>query len=552
MFNTSAYLQHFRIVFTRIFMVGAAFLVGMTATAQTEGVKNKSPFPVKYTSEIDRKILLKTLVLAPVYDNVNGIYAQPIQKLLTDLLQNDKVWGYTAYPETDKKYFVEQYDSDPAAVLKVLEKSGAQGMLTAFITKGSNGLTARLKLFTQDQGYLLIEESFQDAGAFEVSRLREQFNEMYRDIKNKLPYRGYVLSRRGQDVTLNLGSMNGVKVGQELSLAQILKINRHPKSRFMVGVEKEIIAKVQVTKVEEYLSFAKITFEKENGVVENGAKVLPSDFISYPLPKLSPEGDVSGDIPAERPFKERIAPTPETRIVKQPEESSEPTETQQKIGIITAQAVLATVKESTELRTGANYEFSKSWTPGFYLGAQIYYTEGLFMDFNVQYHSFSAKNPLTPTAAEISYSYMRLNGAMGYDYVLPNSVILTGAVGFSSYRTEVSDNAPTALTDSSIDALALQLKAAVPLDPITLGVKMDFAFAKRFSESPVNSGNATTSVTNLGVFGLYPFTPSINGRVDLAMNKINTEFSGNPTRANPASSSTIELVNLHAGIEYVF
>ena len=37
-------------------------------------------------------------------------------------------------------------------------------------------------------------------------------------------------------------------MGQELTLAQIIKVNRHPKLKFLVGVEKEIIAKVVVKK----------------------------------------------------------------------------------------------------------------------------------------------------------------------------------------------------------------------------------------------------------------------------------------------------------------
>lgn len=539
--------------FIPVAVFGLWLAAAPAARAQGEVAKNKNPFPVKYVSEADQKILLKTLTLAPVYDNVNGIYAGPVEKLLTDMLQSDKVWGYTAFPDLNRKIFIEQFDSEPALVLEALSKANAQGLLTAFITKGSKGLTARLKLFTQDQGLILLEESFQDQEAFEVSTLRARFAEMYRDIKNRLPYRGYVLSRRGLDVTLNLGSVNGVKAGQELTLAQILKVNRHPKLKTMVGVEKEIIAKAKVTKVEEYLSFARITFEKETGVVEVGTKVLPTDFISYPLPKISAAGDVTGDIPATA-SRQTAAPAEEPTGDSDGETGAVAGGPEQKIGVVIAQGVFSYVKDSTELRSGGNYQLSKGWTPGFYLGARFYYTEGLFIDFNTQYTSFTTDNPLANSLArELSYSYHRLSGAAGYDFVLPSGIVLTPAVGFSSYRTEVSDSSPTAVTNADISAAALQLKAAVPVQPLTLGVIMDFAFAKKYSESPVDSGDSSTSVTNIGVFGSYPFTESLSGRVDVAMNKISMEFSGTPTNpTTPATSKTIELVNLQAGVEYTF
>jgi hypothetical protein len=163
------------------------------------------------------------------------------------------------------------------------------------ITKGPHGLTARLKLYTQDQGLILLEENFQDMNTFEIAKVREEFVTLYHRLKNKLPYQGSVLSRRGLELTLNIGEKNGVKVGQEIALAQILKLNRHPKLKTLVGVEKEILGKVQITKVEPYLSFGQIIFEKETGVIEVGAKVIPVDFIAYPKPVINPEGIVTGD-----------------------------------------------------------------------------------------------------------------------------------------------------------------------------------------------------------------------------------------------------------------
>lgn len=279
-------------------------LQAWTESAEVTSAKNKKPFPVKYVSDVDQKLSIKTVTLAPVYDNVNAIYSDPIQKLLVDLLQSDKVWGYAGFPNMDKKIFVETFDSKPKEVLDILDKTKSQALLTAMITKGPHGLTARLKLYSQDQGLLLLEESFQDISTFEVAKVREEIVTLYHNLKNKLPYQGSVLSRRSLEVTLNIGEKNGVKVGQEISLAQILKINRHPKLKTLVGVEKEILGKVQITKVEPYLSFGQIIFEKETGVIEVGAKIIPADYIAYPRPVINPEGIVTGDRAEKSPLSE--------------------------------------------------------------------------------------------------------------------------------------------------------------------------------------------------------------------------------------------------------
>ncbi len=548
--------------------LGFLFLIlicSFSAHSQTTAaVKNKSPFPVKYISLVDQKIILKTLTLAPVYDNINGVYAEPIQKLLIDLLQSDKVWGYSEFPDLNKKIFIEKFDSEPNDVLEVLTKTNSQGLLTAFITKGARGLSAKLKLFTQDQGLILIEESFQDINTFEISKLREIFVTMYHNIKSKLPYRGYVLSRRGVDVTLNLGSMNGIQLGQELSLAQILKLNRHPKLKTMVGVEKEIIAKLKVTQVEPYLSFAQIVFEKETGVVEPGAKVLPSEYVGYPTPEMNSDGVVIGDSPAKTQIA--VDSGENAALTK----SSDKTANEQKailldkhnsFGVLTVQGVITQYKETAELFSGANPSASNSFAPGAYLGVQLYVLKNkLFVDFNTQLNMFTSENNLTgSTPFNLSYSFSRYSGAVGYDYFWQddeggNPLKLTAALGFVSFKTDVTTS--TAFTSTQTSALDLQLKAAMPLTPeypLIVGAKLDFYLNPTFSESPVNSGDGKVSITSLvGLFGIYPVSDKVHVRADLGITNISASFSGVGTRVNPSKSTSIQAISEQIGIEYLF
>lgn len=543
-------------------MFAFLFLIVICAQAQSPSTtKNKSPFPVKYTSLADQNILIKTVTLAPVYDNMNGIYSEPIQKLLVDLLQSDKSWGYAEINGFDKNSFIENYDLNPNNVLETLSKSRAEGLLTAFITKGPRGISAKLKLFTHDQGYILSEESVEDLNAFEVSKVQKTFATMYQNIKNKLPYRGYVLSRRGLDVTISLGSINGVTAGQELTLAQIIKLNRHPKLKTLVGVEKEIIAKIKVEKVDPYLSFAKIIFEKETGVVDVGAKVLPTEFITYPAPKLNEKGEVVGDTNTPRvvPAIQTETPPAAAPQASVSEQKSEVLDRQNSTGVLTAQGVIMQYSETNNLTNGLSVTSKSSFAPGAKLGVLYNFTKDYFLDFNTQFNTFSADNGLPgSTPFSLSYSFMRYSLAVGYNYTYdedPNGISFVGSLGLDNYKTTVSVSSPVALTSTETNTLALHLKAIMPLAPdypFSIGARFDLALSPTMSESPVNSGSAKASITSLGFFGIYPINEKLRARVDLDLTNITSRFSGAATRANPAGSAAIEMISEMFGVEYLF
>lgn len=552
------------------------FLFQVTS-AQGTAPQNKAPFPVKYTSLVDQKIILKTITLAPVYDNVDGIYANPIQRLLVDLLQTDKVWGYAEFPDMDKKIFIEKFDSEPNDVIEALTKTGSQGLLTAFITKGPRGLNAKLKLFTQDQGLVLLEESFQDINTFAIAQLRESFVNMYVNLKNRLPYRGYVLSRRGLDVTLNLGAMNGVKIGQQLTLAQIIKINRHPKLKTMVGTEKEIIARVTVTKVEPYLSFAQITFEKETGVVDVGAKILPSEYVAYPQPVLNKDGAVIGDqvgenstAPMDSTESINITPAETTDFeVSSGNEPLAPELVQKKqslldrensSGVLTAQGVITQYSESSELSNGTTVSAKQSFAPGAHLGVKYFIGDGFYGQVGVQMNQFNANNSLAgSTPFTLSYNYFQYAGLLGYDYRFSEEgddpIILGAALGISSYKTTVSASTPTALTSTQTDTILLQFKGEMLILPeheITAGARFDLALNPKLKESPVSSGDSKPSITAFSFYGIYPLSYKLRTRFDLGIAQLQTSFSGATTRTPPARSTSINLLNLQMGVEYLF
>lgn len=515
-----------------------------------QNTKNKSPFPVKYISEADQKLMIRTITVAPVYDNVKKVYAEPIQRLLAELIQNDKVWGFSAFPETNKKIFVETYDSYPNEVLEILKQTSAQGLLTAIITKGPSGLSAKLKLYTADQGLPLAEESFQDLTAFEIPRLRDEFVTLYQNLKNKLPYRGFILSRRGLEVTINAGSKNGLRLGQELTFAQILKINRHPKLKILVSTEKEIIGRVQVTKIEPYLSFGQIIFEKETGVLEVGTKLLPTESIAYPRPVINALGEVIDD-------KAQSSLSPKNdQASGQVEEKKISFDQSPHLGKIILQGGISQYAESGSFNSGPSISTSQALVPTLYLDGEYSITPNWFVSLNRLQSLFSASNPQAGSnPSTLNYTYAKYSGSVGYNYFSTENFFskpkLSCELGYSNFKTNVSDSTPLAFTSTATDSAFIKIAGSFPIEPdfpLEIGASFNILLNPNLTESPVTSGSSSARITSFALNALYPLTAKLRYRFDLNFDQIQADFSG----SGPKRSSTIQVTTQLFGIEYLY
>lgn len=531
-------------------------LVSFPLAAQDLSTKNKTPYPTRYVSQIDQNLSLKLITLAPVYDNLNGVYAKPVQKLLIDLLKADKDWGYAEHPQLNQKIFIESYDINPNSVLSILQKTKAQGMLTAYITKGPSGLSLKLKLFTQDGGLLLLEESYQDFSAFEIYRVQLEFTRLYHAIKNRLPYRGYVLSRRGTDVTINVGEKNGVRAGQEIVLAQIIKIQRHPKTKALISSEKEIIGKVILNKTEPYLSFGKIVYEKEAGVIEPGTKLLPTERVNYPMAILDENGDLIGD-------KLFDSKNYTQNIQDQQTDKTEPGEWVPKdppqFGKVILQGGLTQYEESSRYTNGSSASVKSMLSPTINLLGQLWITKNLFLEGETKHAVFSVNNDLAGSKPDsLNYWYSFYHLSVGYNFLLNEDFWgpkISTQIGYASYETHVTDSNPTAFTSTKTDGLNLKVTGSFPFAPnypYEIGAYVNWMIWPRFSESPVSSGSSSAGINSFSFFGSYITSPSLRYRVDLNFSRIQSDFSGTGSR-NPATrSTTISVTSPTIGIEYLF
>lgn len=516
-------------------------LLSSTLHAQTsvEGnVKNKNPFPTKYVNPTDDSLVIKSVALANVFDNVDGVYSKTVEPLLRDLIIKDHLWALSEYKYSKKNYRVDEFETKPADVLQALNDSKADALLTCFILKGPTGLNIQLNLFNKDKGYLLIREEFQDQNIFEISKVNEAVSQLYNQLKTKLPYAGYVTSRNGNAVTVNMGAKFGLKAGDVLTVAQVVKINRHPKLNFMVGVEKEIIGRIALSKVDDETSFGDITFEKETGVVVKGNKILPLNFVKYTTTQASPVAD---SFPNEKnPYEWLPTPTPQFG----------------KVHII---AGLSDFTQSLVLQDGSNLDSGNRAAPYLDMQAELWVTPEIYANIDLRQMYFKGANSLVgSTPSTLNYTVGRVEFAMGYKYLIdgnfwgPN---IYSALGYLSHNVRVTDSTKTGFTSYELTGLSI---TAGGLFPVTL--KKDWAFGgqakfmlfEHFNETPVDSGKANSDFTEFTLIGSYQYTTNINLKGQIVFENIQTTFNQSGNKDPISRSMDEKSTSYMFGFEYLF
>lgn len=524
----------------RLTAVGFLFfgLAALPVYSQTTNLKNQTPFPTKYTSASDQALVIKSVTVAPVYDNSNNIYKKSVEDHLKTLIKEDYFWALSEFSSPKQDVRVDEFDEDTALTLQVLDKSNADAVLTCFLIKGPQGMNIQMNFYTRDGGWLLIREEYQNSTLFEINKVNEVVTKMYNSLKAKLPYSGYVTSRSGNSVTVNIGKRSGLSAGSILTVAQILKVNRHPKLNFMIGVEKEIIGRITLTKVENESSFGEISFEKENGVITRGSKILPLEGINYPTKNEAPLADL---LPNEKNAIEWLpAPTPQ-------------------YGKISIMGGFTDFSDNAVLVNGTSIESEKSLALTFDLATELWITPEYFAGLQLQQSSFKTDNNLSgSTPTSLNYSVNIMDFSFGYKYLIDGNFWgpqILASLGYYTHSTRVTDTTPTGFTSFDLTGFDLTVGGMFPVtlkNDVAIGAQAKFLFFEKFSEKPVNSGSASPSFNQFDVLGTYSYTTNVSFKGMISFSNVQATFSGSGSKNPPSRSLDEKLSTYLVGIEYLF
>lgn len=504
----------------------------------------------KYVNDIDQNLSIKSVVVSPLLDNVKNIYAPALTKTLTEVISEDHQWTLNEFPSSTRTQ-PEAFEENPDLVKKLLKQTKSDALISGRISKGPAGLNIKLTLYSGSEGLPLCEERLTDFTGFELVDLKNQISILTRKLKSKIPYQGILLSRKGQLVTLNVGSAMGFRSGMEVTPIQIIKINRHPKFKFLINSDQLILGKIQLNKVDEYLSFGTILSERESGLLSAGMKFKSDTFVQYPATELTKDGKILSDINARPDSAVAFGDKPTEWVPEKPP-------TFGKLGFLFG---LGNYTISNSL-SGGGATGTNQVTPSLHVNGEMWLSPNWFLTLNLSSYVFSINNGLSgssPNMLNVSVSKTGLGA--GYNFLLNDdfwgSKIQT-TFGYSTMSAFVDNSTPTAYESSTYSGLNLGVAGlfSLPLTerkyPINVGGRLNYYLTPSLSESPTNSGGSTNQITSFSVIAETRLKEKINLRGDLSFDLYSSNFSGAGTRSPSASSASHTLTTLAAGIEYLF
>ncbi|MGZ3785310.1 MAG: hypothetical protein ACXWQ7_18965 [Bdellovibrio sp.] len=500
-----------------------------------------------YLSTVDQDLAIKSIVLVPTTDNVGGIYSRPVEEELRQILNDDKQWSLSNFP-SDVSVKSETLDEHPEDVQKILKASNSEAALSSKIIRGPHGISITLTLFVGREGLPLLQESTSDFKRFETAQVKYEVRKLFDNLKYRMPFRANILSRRGQQVTLNLGSSYGLKPEGHVSIVQIIKINRHPKFKLLVSTEKEVLGRVKLFKVEPYLSFGYVEMEKEPGVITVGSKVMPDEFIKYSVPVTTPSGKILQDI-TTRPDKD-------VSFGENPEEWT-PTMPPQ-FGKVQLLAGLSTYTQNANLANPGSITGDASFAPNIMLRGEMWLNPEWYLGLQLRQSVFSMDNRATgsiPAKLNMAFAQYAMN--VGYNFLLTENFFgpkLQISAGYLNTNFVIDDSGPiTAFTSMRYGGFVLSLAGQFPISeeiPIDLGSKFDFVMSPSVSENKTSGTTSTNQINSFSFFADYKVKPRFKIHGELLLENYSSSFSGTGERT--ASSVTHKMTSLLGGVEYSF
>ncbi len=511
------------------------FLLSILVSA-TAWSKNETAQGVRFVSETDALLTLNTITVGASYDNVGGMYKQASEEKLRKLIMADHMWSFAENKDFLNNYRNDELFEDPDKAKDYLAKTKADGFLLVSTVKGNQGLAVELTLFSVLQGLPVVQVFHQDLKTFEFSEFEKIIESLYAKIKGSLPYSGLVRSRRGNTLTINLGIGNKIKVGDQVTFIQILQVKRHPKLNFIVSVEKEIIGQGTVKKPDDTMSFVDITYEKEPGVIQKNAKIQRLANINYTDQNVQ--------------AAQKIDPSKEEEWLPPPIPQ---------FGCVYAGFGFTNYKMNSILLDGTSIDSGNSFAPSFNLGAELWVTKSFIMQFNYKQVFFAGKNSYTgSTPDNINFNFSQTDIAVGFRQQIGDNFWgphVKATLGLYDSNHQVSDTQPPAFTSIKASGMALGLGGYFPVskdNDLAIGVDTKFVLSPTLSESPVHSGSADTSVTDFSFYGVFQWTTNMQFKGIIQTNSIQANFSGTPTRLNPARSVEVKNTTYGLNLEYLF
>ena len=496
-----------------------------------------------YQSADDTTLTIKKVFIAPFYDNQNNVYAPTMTTYIKAKVTEENQWVVEpAEGENTKSFKISnQLDSTEAERILIMKKFNVQALMTSKIIKGPKGMSLRMTLYAGSKALPLVQENLDQIQNFETEEIKKNYDLLWSRLKKRMPFNGTLLSRRGSEVTINLGTKNGLTPKAEVRAILILKMIRHPKLQFMTSSEKEILGKIEITKLDDYLSFGTITYEKETNLLAAGMKIQMDEGVFTNI-KMSAEGPTDKAAFGDKP-KEWLPMSPP------------------QYGLLGVALGLNQYNQSANLTSAAgNLSAVNNFAPTIRLNGEFWLNEEWYFALSLRQSALAVSNGLSNSSPEkLNMSLSQQSVSIGYNLLVTNQFFgpkFQFSAGMTQYRAQIDPSSPVAFTTMNYGGLTLGFAGSFPLSeevPWDIGAQFKYFLSPTTSESTSSGSVTSTKINDFGVFSRYRRSKNIAYVAELSFEYYATDFdSTTAVRPDPATNISHKITNLLFGIEYLF
>lgn len=501
---------------------------------------------VKLQSSVDDSLTVHTVLLLPTVDNVDNIFSRPFDKALNDIVSADKQWQLLGTHMTSNMVVPSELVNSPEKVKKVAAHAKADAILVAEVRKNPKDFILALFLFSTKDGQLISQAAATDLDQTSMDRAVKQLQNLYAELKFRVPYEGLILSRTKNRVTLNLGASDGLTAGQELPCSRIIQVSRHPKLGNIIQNEKVVIGKIKVVKVDKHLSFADIISEIELGAIQKDAKINGARPLNY-----AQESWIKKDyMPAEMLLSENNL---ENGKVREWRPELPPT-----FGSLGANLALGGFKQSLSLQDGTSLNAEQKIFPTVNIHGELWLNPEWFLAASFGQGTASVDNPTGGSPGDLTLSLSQYSMDVGYNILLKDDFFdskLMFGLGYYAYKLSIDDSQPQGLVSTEYSSPRIMLGARTPMDDANrwyLGALIYWYFNAGLKERPVTSGAEESRIVQYSFQLDYRWSERLFINSALDFKTFSTDFSGTGTRTTPGSKASHRFQSLVFGATYMF
>lgn len=505
----------------------------------------KTKGPVSYSNKTDSALTLHSVTILPTIDNVDGIFSKPFDKKITTLIEKDHQWEHKTSNFSGAFLTPDELIKDEGKVQKIAKSINADGVILIEVRKNPKALILSLNLFSAVDGKLIAQAINPNLSQASTDKAVEQLEILYRELKQKIPYDGLVLSRTQNRVTVNLGQQDGITPGQTLTISRIINAKRHPKLGFIMSHEKALVGKIKVLKVDKALSFADIVSESEKGAVQVDSKITGARPVSYQADNWIKKAYLPTELALSENNKNIIGGTEKWRP-----------ETPPTFGRLAASVGAGPYKYSLAQSGAAGTLNSEVFAyPSVNLLAEAWINPEWYVTLGINQGTSSISNPAG--GSQLSASSGQYTIDAGYNLLLLddfwNSKLYV-AIGYFNYEMDV-DQVANGLTSTEYSSMRFTFGGKTPIDNANrwiVGANLYWYLNPKLVERPVSSGGEDSRIVHFTFLLDYRWSERLwlNGELDFKT--FTSNFSGTGTRPTPATQSSQKFTTLNLGVSYMF